>query len=156
MRDITLYSDGRGKRELRQLAQRLDAMGRKLEPEIAKVIRKNVVPDIRRDVKISAATMLPRRGGPAARAAKSVRTVTAGSSRKGTVVIRTRNFDRRGLVDKGVLRHPVFARADRTRREWTWVEQSVTLGWWSRAVDQNRDDIFKAANDAVKAIIKSI
>jgi hypothetical protein len=108
-RHITLHPDGRGRRELQKLANDLEGLGRKLEPEIAKDLRTTVVPKMRAAIKQSAAVTLPRRGGLAARAAKSTRTTASGSTRQGVVKIRTasKKFDT-ASTDRGVVRHPVF------------------------------------------------
>jgi hypothetical protein len=53
-------------------------------------------------------------------------------------------------TDRGTLRHPVFGNRE------VWVNQPVKLGWWSRPVEESRDDIVKATDDAVGKIIKSM
>jgi hypothetical protein len=50
----------------------------------------------------------------------------------------------------------VFARGDQTRREWTWVSQSVTPGWWSRPVKARENDIVREVDRAVANLIKSL
>ncbi len=130
------------------LAQSLKAARRRLEPEVAKEIRSTVVPRLRAAIQQSAATRLPRRGGLAASSAASTRTTVSGA--RGEIRIRTRNRYREDQLDRGIVRHPVYGNRN------VWVTQPITPGWWTIPVEQYRDDIAEAADDAVARVCRSI
>lgn len=134
------------KRTMILVVASLKEVRRKLEPVVAKEIRNSVGPSLRHDIKASAATRLPRRGGLAGHVSKTART-TVGSGGRNVVRIRTTAAYRDDLFDRtGKVRHPVFG----NRR--VWVDQRITPGWWSRPVKEHHDDIMRAANHAIDKI----
>jgi hypothetical protein len=51
-------------------------------------------------------------------------------------------------ANKGLIRHPVFARGDLTRDRWRWVDQKVPAGWFD-------DTLRKATPASVEAVTKT-
>lgn len=48
---------------------------------------------------------------------------------------RMKPHDLRRLNEQGLVRHPVFADADKERKQWTWVAQyGLPIGWWEAAL----------------------
>jgi hypothetical protein len=53
-------------------------------------------------------------------------------------------------TDRGALRHPVFGNGE------VWVNQPITPGWWTKPVEEHKDDIVREVDAAVGKIIKSL
>lgn len=85
---------------------------------------------VRDDLKAAIEPSLPRAGGLAARVAKSARFATSTRTAQRTTAVRivARGKGRRTLAEatqEGSFRHPVFAKADKPRKDWTWVTQTA-------------------------------
>lgn len=144
--DIDVHVD---RLKLAQLVASLKLVRLRLEPDAAKEIRRTVMPRLRRDIQLSAATTLPKRGGLAARAARTTRTTVSGG--RGVLRVRTRNtYESSSMMDRGTVRHPVFGNRK------VWVNQRITPGWWSRPVKQHEDDMVRAADDAIEKLTRLI
>lgn len=59
-------------------------------------------------------------------------------------------------LNKGILKHPAFARKGTPRDRWRWVQQKVSAGTYSRAFDHQKPAValglYAAANAAVADI----
>lgn len=123
--DVTIS----GAHQLHALSKRLkEAEDKGLKRELGRGIRKAARPLIV-DVRQSARSTLPKRGGLAELVAKSkfgVRTRTSGQG-VGVRLIGTSGIDLRS-IDLGRVRHLVYGRPN------SWVEQKVTPGFWTQTL----------------------
>jgi hypothetical protein len=128
--------------------------GKLLQRELNKALREAAKPLIPR-VQESARSTLPAGGGLAERVASSKIRAQVTSGRDPGVVIRASGRKRREL-DQGRLRHPVYARPNQTRSEWTWVSQSVPSGWFTdplrRAAPGVRPHLLAALEETARKI----
>lgn len=67
-----------------------------------------------------------------------VSTALRGKVASVSVLLRNRGVQFKAM-DAGILRHPVFADHDLTRKQWTWVAQSVAPGAFSRAFERRAE-----------------
>lgn len=96
---------------------------------------KKVIPAAERSV-------LPKRGGlnewvasAPVRVSVTTGAKTAGVSLRQSKRGLTRPHDLRRMNDEGMVRHPVFADPNKSRKEWTWVAQyGLPTGWWEKAL----------------------
>lgn len=125
--------------DIRRLARDLEAAGSKLRRRLPRRLAAAgavMVPDIR----ASAASRLPRKGGLNTYVAgSSIRVVTTTGARSTGVTVVGRRTKRGGGVDlesmnAGMVRHPVFT----TGR---WVEQKVNPGFWDDAVSRHETTV---------------
>jgi hypothetical protein len=132
-------------------ARRLHEAGPAVQKAFGNAIREVAKP-LGRDVLITGAARMPRRGGLAYRIASANVTVQA-TAMRAQITLRTRErYDLKAL-DRGVLRHPVFEhevkRTTRIRRrrvstgQRLWVEQRVPANAFS--------DPFEAAAPMIRA-----
>jgi hypothetical protein len=129
-------------RQLHQLARDMQTADEQVATEQLNALK----PAIRR----SAMTTLPTRGGLDKLVAASDLQVVR---RRGQVTLRASNRRNiRRMNDQGILRHPVYARSDRPRSQWRWVDQRIPTKWFDnptlaaemrlrRAVERNRQRI---------------
>jgi len=136
-------------KELHDMAQQLHQLVRDVQAADEQTIAaelESLKPAVRR----SAITTLPTHGG--------VDRLVAGSDlrvvrRRGQVALRATNKRNiRRMNDQGILRHPVWARSDKPRSQWRWVDQRVPSKWFDnptlasemrlrRAVERSRQRI---------------
>jgi hypothetical protein len=139
----------RGK-DLEDLGRALkDAGGTELRKELLRGIREGSKPTIRK-VKASAERNLPRRGGLAARVARSkisTRTRLSGAS-AGVKIVAKGDMDVEAL-DAGRLRHPVFNRGG-------WAQQSVPQGWFSKPIVDDERHIRSGIQDVMRDVARKI
>lgn len=98
------------------------------------------------------ATKLPKRGGLSARVATTppaLRFSIATQSPYASI-----NFGgRKGLdfrsLDEGLVRHPVFARPNKTRKEWTWVAQRIPAHAFTDELPKHKDQV---VSDVVREV----
>lgn len=59
---------------------------------------------------------------------------------------------------KGLIRHPVYADGALTRKEWTWVNQSVpgAKGWFDETYTASAPDVLKAIEAAMEQVAQRI
>lgn len=59
-------------------------------------------------------------------------------------------------LNRGILRHPVFARADRERKDWAWTQQSVPEEAFSAALEdlapELQPNLAKVMGDIMKEL----
>ena len=60
------------------------------------------------------------------------------------------------LNSSGRLRHPVHARPDRTRKEWSWVDQQVPSGTFSEAFADRKDEAVTAVEAAMRRVMSKL
>ena len=140
---------GAGQAQLVALTHRLreaGEQGKGLRRELLAGIRVAVKP-VLDDVRVSAAEVLPKRGGLAARVAGSqfaVSSLLSGNNARVRVVGKS-GYNIAGM-NRGRLRHPVFGTK-------VWVTQSVTPGWFDDPVRKAAD---AGMRDAVLAVVDSV
>lgn len=152
--------DPRGMRELQELAEAYRNGDKALRRRIGKAMR-DIANPLARDIRSSAAQHMPRRGGLSERMGRArAGTSLTTSTRNTGVTLRfsTREGYNLRFVDTGRLRHPVFARGDQDRKEWTWVNQQVYSGAFSKAFEAGspkvRDAVLKAIQQALDEIAR--
>lgn len=101
---------------------------------------------LRIEVPESAMETLPKRGGLAETIAKSKYSIR---SRANGMIFRMDNKDVLRYIDQGVVRHPVFARKDESRDQWTWVEQKVEPHFWTDPTEKAKPEIIAAMVEAM-------
>lgn len=69
-----------------------------------------------------------------------------------------RSTNARMANTQGVIRHPVFADAGKTRKEWRWVNQSVpdAKGWFDKTYAESAPEIRRALEVAMGRVINDI
>lgn len=150
-------------RDLQRLRLALKALDKESKKAVNKTLRGAVEP-IREEFRREA-SQLPSRGGLAAYVGKSRYSVVKrlGGSRP-TLSIRIRRTKRGGAVDltkinEGRLRHPVFGRSDRTRREWGWADQAIKAGMWDRTLERSvpgvQDALRESVSEALAATVRA-
>lgn len=143
----------RGANQLEEVARRLKAAGAgDLRKELLAGIRAANKPVIA-EIRASARENLPKSGGLAALIASSsygTRTRTSGNS----VGVQIRGTSRsvKGLraLNAGRLRHPVFGNRS------TWVEQSVTPGFFSKPIEKSKEELRHGIETVLADIAKRI
>jgi hypothetical protein len=136
----------KGAEQLAALSKALKAAGEKdLQRELSKAITTATRPVIA-EARRSALNTLPRRGGLAAKVAKSsMRT----QRRVAGVRILAKNAYALGRMDKGQVRHRVFGRD-------VWVTQQVRPGWWTKPTEAAGPEVRKAILEAMDAVAAKI
>lgn len=139
------------------------------DAEDGKELRKQLVRRLRDAGKPTAAALqaatvahLPTRGGVArtfTRPKYSIRNRLTGENAS-VRITSSKKHSWRGLEEKGELRHPVFP-GGRPRVEWVWASQHVpTQGVQAVEladhIDEFRDGVMAAINDAAAALTRSI
>jgi hypothetical protein len=119
----------RGQKEMALLARDLDAAARKLYPILLDTAEAGVKP-LAVDVPKAARALLPKRGGLADRVADSFSKIQR-TNTEVKFLMQPKKVRGLRLIDRGKVRHPVYANAAKTRDEWKWVTQSVTPGFWT-------------------------
>jgi hypothetical protein len=150
-----------GSDELDKVAAALKAAGEKdLQKAVSAAMRKVARPAGLRVLEVGAQG-LPRRGGLAAYVARTGR-INVSNSLAGTTASVTIALKNKGVrfaaMNRGVLRHPVFARPDTSRSEQTWRQQSIPAGLFTRVFDEQapllRTEVLKAANDVLTDVAR--
>lgn len=65
-------------------------------------------------------------------------------------------FHRAYGANKGTIRHPVFARKDRIRQRWKWVDQQVTPGWFDQTLEKATPAITAVVTKTCQAIAEEV
>lgn len=122
-----------------------EAGDRELRKAVYKGFRTAAMPLGQHMVEGLAADM-PRRGGLQARIAQSkpsIRNATTGNNPRVVITLRSPAGTKLKPLDEGNLRHPVFAKGDKSG--WRWATQSVPAGGATKA--------FNEGAPAVRAVI---
>jgi hypothetical protein len=142
-----------GTHELEAVAKRLKAVGRgDLRKELLKGIRAQGKPAIA-DVKKSARSTLPARGGFAdlvARSSYGTRTRLGGNSVGVSIVGTSRSVKGLRAINAGRLRHPVYGNRD------VWAEQQIKPGFFDGPIEKRADDIRRGINKVLADIAKKV
>jgi F0F1-type ATP synthase gamma subunit len=151
----------RGANQFAAVAKALKESGdRGLAREFNKALRDSAKP-FQEAVAREAEATLPRRGGLNKRVAKlAVPKVRKSNSKRG-VGIRLVAVGKSGAkslarMNRGQVRHPVFANGRKTREEWVWVTQSITPGFWTKAADATQKDVARNMQAALDAVARRI
>lgn len=149
-----------GAKQFHRAAQAAANMGKTQRREVLKAIQAEVKP-MKAGIKGSALATLPKRGGLNEVVASS--TISARTDLKGTstgVTFRARGRTGRlkdiRATDRGRLRHPVFADPTKARTEWTWVNQVIESGWWSKPLAAFGPKLAKDLGRAMTRVVDDI
>ena len=147
----------KGAEQFAALSKRLkDLADKELAKEFSKSITAATRPLVR-GIRQSARDTLPRKGGLAARVAKTpIRTQRRNSSRSAGVRIVGKSPYSIAKLDAGRLRHPVFADPSKERKEWTWVNQKVKPGWWTTPTELAAKSVQVEMEKAMAAIKRKL
>lgn len=129
----------------RALARRLGGADRKLRSGLYKAINKATKP-LKADVRQSARTRLPRRGGLNRRVARTklaTKTATRGKN-VGVAIVGTSGYDI-GSIDRGRVRHLTFGHLP-------WSNQTVRKGFWSDPLKAGA----KPVNKQIVAVMRDV
>lgn len=142
-----------GARELEIVARRLKETGNSgLKKELLAGIRKEGKETVK-DIKKSAADVLPHAGGLAelvSRSSYGIRTRLTGNSVGVSIKGTSRSVKSLRALNAGRLRHPVFGNRD------VWVEQSVEPGWFDKPVERDADNIRQGIDRVLADIARKI
>lgn len=139
-----------GAEQFFRLSKALKAAGRvELRKELNKELRRAAKPLVGR-TRQAALTELPKRGGLAALVAREPQRVQVrtGAATAGVRIVVGKRRGGAQSTNAGVVRHPVFARSDQTRKEWKWVSQKVPGGWFDRTLERDAPVIALPALEA--------
>jgi hypothetical protein len=114
----------------------MDAIAKEIEP----------LPDA---VRKSALDILPKRGGLNRVVAGQVVTEQKTPNSVKVFMVGKKRMRELLRLDRGLVRHPVYADPAKTRKQWKWVNQAVPQRFWSRPVKQREDAIKAAVRAAV-------
>lgn len=151
----------RGTNQFVALSKALKDAGEKgLQRELNKGLRESARP-FAAAVRRNALEMLPKRGGLNERVADQVVPKVRKSNSKRAQGIRLGATGREGMkairnLDRGKLRHPVYADGGKSRDEWTWVDQAVEPGFWSKAAEEVQPEVAKRAQEALDTVSRKI
>lgn len=133
--------------DLDTVARALRNLGDKdLQRELYRGLNR-VTTDLKKDAKEEAGKRLPRRGGLAAKVAKSRLSTHRQGGRNPGLVIRAKGMPQLPQIDKGVVRHPVYGRGQ-------WVTQQVQGGWFTEPMIEGRDEIVDALDTLLEDLAK--
>lgn len=147
-----------GANDFLRLSKALKEAGEKeLRKQLHKGLRdavKKVMPDAERKL----AEHLPYLRG---KAVNQVAQVKTGRDPGVTVGVRygsRRSTNARLANSKGVVRHPVFADGEKTRKEWAWVNQAVpgAKGWFDQTYLNAAPEIRRAIEAAMQNVIDEV
>lgn len=135
----------KGADQLAKLAAALKEAGNKdLQRELSKALNRAVKP-LKSDIKQSAQSVLPKRGGYAAAIAASKLSTRRPNTSKGTGLrIVGRNRYSLYHADQGVIRHG------------TGKDQAITPGWWTKPTEAIAPEVRKEIESAMAEVVKKI
>lgn len=143
-----------GDAQLRELGRQLKAAGQvELRKELLRSIRVASVP-LREDIRESARTVLPRRGGLnrwVAGAKVTSRTRLTGRSVGVQIVAKSGKHDLNDLDLTGEIRHPVFG-----HRSGKWVSQTVTAGFFTKSINEHGETVASAVEAAIERVTRQL
>jgi hypothetical protein len=152
-----------GTEEWRRCAVDLKAAADK---DLLKAVRKSIrdlAKPVGRFVLDRGAEAMPASGGLAARMVETgkvgVSAGTAGKNPKITINLSSPKSGGAsvGTADKrGMIRHPVYGRGDRDRKSWAWVRQNVEAGTFTKAFEEQADEVADAVLSAVEKVMRGI
>lgn len=145
----------RGAEQLAVLAKALREVADKdLQRELYRGLNRVTKP-VKEDIRKSAASKLPKRGGLADRVAKSKIATKrrTGVRTAGIRIVGTSGYDIKSM-DRGVLRKPLFG-----NRQF-WYHQPITPGWWTdpleASADTVREELVEVLEDIAEQVVKKI
>lgn len=144
--------------QLAAIGKALKEMGDKgLNREFSKAVAKATKP-LKAELKQSALATLPKRGGLAAKVAGAKYSTRRANSARAVGIRITVTGQHLALarMDKGQVRHPVFADGHKGRDEWTWVNQPVTPGWHSKVIEKTGAEVGRQIQEAMDMIARKI
>ena len=138
--------------ELRSVERALLIGPTKLREKLASDTRAALRP-IRAEVRAETATLPSGYRATMARALRVRSVVELGASVRASVTVSGQGHRRKrdvAAVNRGTLRHPVFANRD------TWASTTVPPGFVDRPADRLRDRLFDAAERAVDEFVDDV
>lgn len=141
----------RGADQLVHLSKALKTAGRQdLEKELSRGISQALRPVIVA-ARRSAIQKLPRRGGLAAKVAKSRMRIVRETSQRGSGSrLQAENAYGLAQLDKGDAWHPVFGNRN------LWVKQSITSGWWTEPTEAAAPSVRRELQQAMNRVAAKI
>ncbi len=138
-----------------ELIKRIRGLGdKKLQRRLNAKLRRATGPMGRRIIEAGARKM-PRHGGLAHLVFMNGRAST--SLLPGGVRLNLRNRSASlSALNRGILRHPVFARTDKTRDEWKWISQDVPAEAFSDALADMSDEASAALKIAMDEVAREL
>ncbi|SRR6266704_3415226 len=138
--------DVTGRDKLKALRLRLKEVEKTFKVDFHAAIRAAVEP-LKEEVRQSALSTLPKRGGLAAKVAASTFAVR---NKPSSVTFETTNPYAIKRIDQGTVRHPVFGNRK------AWVIEKVEPGFWSKAVLDKGPKIEAEVTAVVEETIRKI
>lgn len=145
---LTIGSAGQLKRVSAALKKHGD---KELSKELTRGITAAVKP-LKKDVKTSARTVLPKRGGLAKRVGRGTlqhKTRKTGRSAGVRIIAKPNTVNDPRRIDRGRIKHPVFGRGP-------WVLQDVKKGYFTKPLTDGRQVVRKELVKVMKDIAKKI
>ncbi len=138
--------------------QRLQAKLKDIDKKVARALRKRIreaAGPIGRLVLEQGASKMPKRGGLAAYLGASKVAVSMRST-GADVWLGNKKKSQVSLLNRGLLRHPVWARADRTRKQWGWSTQEVPAEAFTDALANLPPEATRRLNAVMNDIMKEL
>lgn len=140
--------------DYKKLQAKLATADKKIVRRVRKRLR-DIAGPIGRIILEEGAEGMPARGG--LRAILQSRSKSGVSAVKSGVALRLSNKDAQiTMLNKGFVRHPVYARSDRTRDQWRWVNQSVPDEAYTKAFESVAPDVRRAIAQEIRTILKEL
>jgi len=137
-----------GAEELRQLGAVLKGTDKLIRKETLDSLKATTAP-LGDAVSAEASSILPQRGGLAAKVAASrVTAKIRTSGRQAGVRLVAKGRLEIDPIDRGIVRHPLFGNTSH------WYGQSVLPGWWSRPITDAAPRIAEDLSEAIGAALK--
>lgn len=137
----------------RKASVAINEAGGEIRTEATKALR-DIAKPYGKYVLLVGAQGLPRAGGLQYKVASAGVSSSTSSTLRATVTIGPKNALAR--LDRGILRHPVFARPDKTRKDWTWVNQTVHPRLFSRPFEDGVPQIRTAMITALNQVLRKV
>lgn len=150
----------RGSGEIQKLSKALKQAGHtELRKQLHKGLKAAAKPLVK-EAKDAAKETFPKRGGLAAREGKiPFRSQLLTGSAPGLRIVAPGKYVVGKTVNAtGRFRHPVFADGKKTRKEWSWVNQTVPggRGWFDRRMQDSAPAVRPEIEAAMQRVIDKI
>jgi hypothetical protein len=142
--------------QLLQLERKLERLaGGEFQRSVMASIAKEMEP-LPEAVRQSALDILPKRGGLNRLVASQVITEQKNPDSVKAFMVGRKRMRELLRLDRGLVRHPVYADPKKTRKQWKWVNQAVPQRFWTRPVKQREDAIKAAARAAMDELARKL
>jgi hypothetical protein len=130
-----------------------------LDRKIARVYRRRLrdaAGPLGRKVLMRGADEMPHRGGLSAYLLGHSPVSVSTRSKGVDVWLGSKKKSQLSLLNRGFLRHPVWARGDRTRKQWGWATQEVPPAAFSRALQDLAPEAARHLSSTITDILKEL